>query len=32
MWSWQRAKGELEGLTPKKEAPKEKSPEELEDE
>jgi len=30
MWSWQREKGELEGLTPKKRGPKEKSPEELE--
>ena len=30
MWNWQREKGELEGLTPKKRGPKEKSPEELE--
>lgn len=30
MWNWQREKGELKGLTPKKRGPKEKSPEELE--
>jgi transposase len=30
MWSWQREKGELQGLSPKKRGPKEKSPEELE--
>jgi len=29
MWSWQREKGEFEGLSPKKRGPKEKSGEEL---
>ena len=29
MWSWQREKGELQGLSPKKRGPKEKSMEEL---
>jgi transposase-like protein len=30
MWTWQREKGEFEGLSPKKRGPKEKSSEDLE--